>query len=143
MPFDLSLLSFCYAQGRLPAGYPWDAIETAEHKRFLEAYEAKYHDYPRAGSISGYTTVIALAAALAKAQSTDSEALARALEGLTVASPLGPSTFRAIDHQSTMGMYVGKIAMKDGKGTMRDFFYADGAKYLPGDDEVRRLRPAE
>jgi branched-chain amino acid transport system substrate-binding protein len=41
-----------------------------------------------------------------------------------------------------MGMHVGKIALRGGKGVMTDFFYADGAKYLPTDEEVRRLRPA-
>jgi hypothetical protein len=25
---------------------------------------------------------------------------------------------------------------------MTDFFYADGANYLPSDEEVRRMRPA-
>ena len=64
-----------------------------------------------------------------------------ALRGLR-SSPLGPIVFRAIDHQSTLGMDVGKIGLKDGKGIMIDFFYADGANYLPSDEEVRRMRPA-
>ena len=41
-----------------------------------------------------------------------------------------------------MGAYVGKIALKDGKGTMSDFKYVDGASVLPTDEEVRKLRPA-
>ena len=49
--------------------------------------------------------------------------------------------FRAIDHQSTLGAFVGKTALKDGKGVMVDFGYRDGEKYLPSDDEVKRLRP--
>jgi branched-chain amino acid transport system substrate-binding protein len=129
--------------GWIVTGYPWNKIATPEHQKFLAAYEAAYHDYPRAGSLSGYTTMKALAAAIAKAQSTATEKLIAALEGLRLESPLGPIIFRASDHQSTMGMYVGRIALAEGKGTMSDFFYADGAKYLPGDDEVRRLRPAE
>ncbi len=32
--------------------------------------------------------------------------------------------------------------MRDGKGVMVDWRYADGADYLPSDDEVRALRPA-
>ncbi len=40
-----------------------------------------------------------------------------------------------------MGAFVGKTAVKDGKGVMVDWYYADGAKYLPSDDEVRKLRP--
>jgi branched-chain amino acid transport system substrate-binding protein len=122
-------------------GYPWSEITTPEHKAFLAAYQKRFHDYPRAGSLSGYTTIKALAKAMEKAKSTDTDKVIAALEGLTVDSPLGPITFRKIDHQSTMGMYVGKIVLKNGKGTMADFFYANGGKYLPPDDVVRKLRP--
>jgi branched-chain amino acid transport system substrate-binding protein len=41
-----------------------------------------------------------------------------------------------------MGAYVGKIALKDGKGTMSDFKYVDGASVMPSDEEVKKLRPA-
>ena len=34
-----------------------------------------------------------------------------------------------------MGAYVGKIALKDGKGTMSDFKYVDGASVLPGGNQ--------
>ncbi len=36
-------------------GYPWYAIETREHKRFRDAYQAKFNDYPRLGSVVGYS----------------------------------------------------------------------------------------
>ena len=45
-------------------GYPWYAIDTAEHKRFRNAYQARFNDYPRLGSVVGYSAVIAAAAAL-------------------------------------------------------------------------------
>jgi len=48
-----------------------------------------------------------------------------------------------LDHQSTMGAYVGRTALKDGRGVMTGFSYADGAKFMPSDDEVRRMRPRE
>ena len=51
-------------------------------------------------------------------------------------------TWRAIDHQSTLGTYVGRTALKGGKGTMVDWRYVDGASVMPSDDFVRRLRPA-
>jgi branched-chain amino acid transport system substrate-binding protein len=129
--------------GWIVTGYPWSEIATPAHKTFVAAYEKKFKDYPRAGSLSGYTTMKALAAAIAKAGSTDSDKLIAALADLKVESPVGPIVFRAIDHQSTMGMYVGKIGLKGGKGTMVDWVYADGAKYLPSDAEVRKLRPAD
>jgi branched-chain amino acid transport system substrate-binding protein len=124
-------------------GYPWYGITTPEHKKFLDAYEKKFKDYPRLGSIVGYSTVMSAAAALKKAGSTDTEKLVAAMKGLQVETPLGKITYRAQDHQSTMGAYVGKIGLKDGKGIMTDWYYADGAKFLPSDAEVAKMRPAE
>ena len=122
-------------------GYPWYGISTPEHQKFLKAYQAKFGDYPRLGSVVGYSAVIAAAAALKKAGSTDSEKIVTALSGLTFTSPFGPVTFRPIDHQSTMGAYVGRTAVKDGKGVMVDWKYADGKDYLPTDADVRKMRP--
>ena len=124
-------------------GYPWYAIDTPEHKRFRDAYQAKYNDHPRLGSVVGYTAIIAAAAAIRKAGSTDTEKLVAAMNGLTFESPFGKLTFRALDHQSTMGAYVGRTAVKDGKGVMIDWRYADGGNYLPSDDTVKRLRSGQ
>jgi branched-chain amino acid transport system substrate-binding protein len=129
--------------GWFVTGYPWYAIDTPAHKRFRDAYQAKFNDYPRLGSVVGYSTVMAAAAAIRKARSTDPEKLVAALKGMTFDTPFGPVTFRALDHQSTMGAYVGRTAVKDGKGVMVDWRYADGRDYLPADDAVRKLRPAE
>jgi len=82
------------------------------------------------------------AAAIRKARSTDNAKLVAAMEGLSVDTPFGKISYRALDHQSTMGAYVGRIAVKDGKGVMADWRYADGAEYLPSDDWVRAHRPA-
>jgi branched-chain amino acid transport system substrate-binding protein len=123
-------------------GYPWYAIDTPEHRAFLAAYQAKFDDYPRLGSVVGYSAVKTAAAAIARAHSTDTAKLLAAMANLKVATPFGEVTFRAIDHQSTMGAFVGRLAVRDGKGVMVDFHYADGKDYLPPDDVVRRLRPA-
>ncbi|MGO4721940.1 MULTISPECIES: ABC transporter substrate-binding protein [unclassified Inquilinus] len=129
--------------GWIVTGYPWYALHTPEHDAFLKAYQAKYNDYPRLGSIVGYTTMKAAAAILAKAGSTDTDKLIAAAEGIGLDSPFGPITFRKSDHQSTLGAFVGKTAVEDGKGVMTDFQYRDGAAYLPSDAEVAKLRPAE
>ena len=128
-------------EGWIVTGYPWYAIDTPEHNAFVAAYKAKFDDYPRLGSVVGYNTFKAIAAVVAKAGSTETEALIAAAEGITVDSPTGPFTFRAQDHQSTMGAYVGRTALKDGKGVMVDWRYADGEGYLPSDEEIKRLRP--
>ena len=127
--------------GWIVTGYPWNQIKTPEHDAFLKAYQTKFNDYPRLGSIVGYASMKAVAAILAKANSTDTEKLVDAAEGLSLSTPLGGVEFRKIDHQSTLGAFVGKTAVKDGKGVMVDSVYRDGKAYLPSDDEVKKLRP--
>ncbi|MDO8298579.1 MAG: ABC transporter substrate-binding protein, partial [Lacisediminimonas sp.] len=73
---------------------------------------------------------------------TDSEKLAAAFKGLPVNTPFGPIVYRAQDHQSTLGTYVGRLGIKDGKGVMVNYKYADGASYQPTDAEVKQMRPA-
>ena len=128
--------------GWIVTGYPWNAVDTSTNKAFVGAYQGRYHDYPRVGSIVGYVTIKSLAAGIAKAGSTDTEKLVEAFSGLAVDTPFGPITYRASDHQATMGAFVGKLAVKDGHGTMVDFKYVDGASVLPSDAEAKKLRPA-
>jgi len=128
--------------GWVVTGYPWYDVTDASNKAFVDAYQSRYNDYPRIGSLVGYMTVQSIAAALEKAGSTETEALKMAFKGLELDTPVGPITYRAIDHQATMGAFVGTIAMKDGKGVMVDWTYKNGADYLPSDEEVMKLRPA-
>ena len=121
-------------------GYPWYDIKDPKHDAFLKSYQKKYNDYPRIGSIVGYNTMLTVAAALKKAGSTDTEKLVAAMKGLTLDSPSGTIHFRKIDHQSTMGAWVGRTALRNGKGVMVNWKYRDGAGYLPTDAEVRKMR---
>jgi branched-chain amino acid transport system substrate-binding protein len=121
-------------------GYPWNEIKTPAHQKFLAAYQAKYKDYPRLGSIVGYSTMYTVANAIRKAGSVDTEKLIAALKGLEMETPIGPIVYRPIDGQSTMGAYVGKLAKKNGKGVMVDWHFADGAHFLPPFEEVKAMR---
>ncbi|MBV8192074.1 MAG: ABC transporter substrate-binding protein [Alphaproteobacteria bacterium] len=123
-------------------GYPWSEIKTPEHTKFLNAYQAKYKDYPRLGSVVGYSTIMSAVAAIKKAGSLDQDKLVAAANGLEVLTPFGMVTFRPIDHQSTMGAYVGRIGVKDGKGHMKEWRFVDGKDSLPSDAEVKKMRPA-
>jgi branched-chain amino acid transport system substrate-binding protein len=129
--------------GWIVTGYPWSEISTPEHKAFVDAYQKRWTDPPRLGSIVGYLTMMSAAAGITKAGSTDTEKLITAFRGLRLDSPFGPIEYRASDQQATMGAFVGKIAIKNGAGTMVDFTYVDGASVLPSADEVKKLRPAE
>lgn len=130
-------------EGWYVTGYPWQEINTPEHTKFRTAYQRKFNDYPRLGSIVGYATVQSAAAVIKKAGTLDTEKLVAAMKGLTHSTPLGNITYRPQDNQSTMGAYVGKLSQKDGKGIMKDWYYADGAKFLPSDADVAKMRPAE
>ncbi len=129
--------------GWLVTGYPPYAVDTPAHTAFRDAYVAKWDEMPKLGSIVGYNAMKAVAAVLDKAASLETEDLLAAMEDLTFDTPVGPVTFRASDHQATMGAWVGRTALEDGRGVMVDWFYADGADYLPSDEEVKALRPAD
>ena len=127
-------------EGWWVTGYPWNEIKTPAHQKFLAAYRAKWKDYPRLGSVVGYSTMYTVANAIRKAGSVDTEKLIAALKGLEMDTPIGPIVYRAIDHQSTMGAYVGQLAKKDGQGVMVKWRFADGAHFLPSFAEVRAMR---
>lgn len=128
-------------EGWIVTGYPWDAIKEPAHQRFLAAYQAKFDEPPRMGSVVGYVALKTIAAAMEKAGSTDSEALVLALRGLKIDTPFGPIVYRAVDQQSTMGTFVGRTTVKDGVGALRDWTFRDGALYLPTAAEAKKLRP--
>lgn len=129
--------------GWLVTGYPWQSINTPEHQAFRTAYEARFKDYPRLGSVVGYATIRSLVEGIRKAGSTDTEKLIAAFRGLNVMTPFGPVVYRPEDHQSTMGAFVGRTRNEGGKGVMVNARYFDGARFLPPAAEVRRMRPAD
>ncbi|WP_038211083.1 ABC transporter substrate-binding protein [Xenophilus azovorans] len=126
--------------GWIVTGYPWYGIQGAEHQAFLSAYQKKFSDHPRYSSVQGYAAIMSLAAGIRKAGSTESEKLVEAFKGLEVDTPLGRIHYRAQDNQSTMGTFVGRIAVRDGKGVMVDYQYRDGGSFQPTDAEVRAMR---
>ena len=130
-------------KGWIVTGYPWDQISTPAHQKFVQAYEKRYNEPPRLGSVVGYTTFMAIAAAIRKADSTDTEQLIKALRGLKLDTVFGPVTFRAVDQQSTFGAFVGRLDLKGERGVMIDWRYADGKDYMPPDAAVKKRRPAE
>lgn len=126
--------------GWVVTGYPYANIDTPEHKAFLAAYQKKYSDYPRLNSVVGYASAKAIAAGIQKAGSTDTEKLIAAFKGLEFSSPFGPVVFRPQDNQSTLGIFVGRTAVKDGKGVMPSGSYVDGSKLQPSEEQIRKLR---
>jgi len=140
-PEYLDVLKDETPKGWIVTGYPWDQIDNRDHASFASNYYKKYNENPKMGSVVGYATMQSIFAAIRKAKSVDNEKLVIALRGLKFTTPFGPTEFRAIDQQSTMGAYVGKLDQRGGKGTMVQWRYADGKDYQPTDAYVKSRRP--
>jgi branched-chain amino acid transport system substrate-binding protein len=73
-----------------------------------------------------------LVEAIKKANSTDSDKVAKALLGLSVDTPVGKLTLREKDHQANRGQLYGKTA-KDAKypfSIMKPVTYVDPTKFM-------------
>lgn len=130
-------------EGWIVTGYPAAQIDDPAHREFFAAYEQRWSEPPKTGSLVGYNTMLTIKAVLERADSTDTEDLLAAMEDLEFDSPSGHVQYRASDHQSTMGAWIGRTALRDGRGVMVDWRYLSGADYLPSANEVAELRPAE
>jgi len=67
-------------------------------------------EYANSWASTGYIAMQFLVEAIRKAGSTDTDKVIKALEGLTIDSPIGKQTMRAKDHQATRGQFWGTTA---------------------------------
>jgi branched-chain amino acid transport system substrate-binding protein len=89
-------------------------------------------EYPSSWAIQGYIGMQFLAEAIRKANSTDSDKVARALLGLSVDTPAGKLTIREKDHQANRGQLYGKT-VKDPKypfPIMKPVTYVDPTPFM-------------
>jgi branched-chain amino acid transport system substrate-binding protein len=127
-------------EGWIVTGYPWEQITAPAHKAFVEAYRKRFNDVPRLGSLLGYVVGFMMRDLVAKAGATDTEALIKTLEGQRFDTLAGPVTMRAIDHQATLGAWVGETTLTGKAGTMKNWRFVDGADYVFPEAEVRAVR---
>lgn len=130
-------------EGWIVTGYPQSDVNTPEHDAFEDAYKARWGEEPMLGSIVGYNSMMTIKTLLETTPSLETEDLLATMEGLEVDSPTGRFRFRPVDHQATMGAYVGRTAVVDGEPVMVDWYYAPGEDYLPSEEEAARLRPTD
>jgi branched-chain amino acid transport system substrate-binding protein len=105
--------------------------DTPEHKSYVERLKAyTKQEYAPSWAITGYIAVQFLAEAIQKAKSTDKMKVIKALEGLTINTPIGKQTMRAKDHQATRGQVWGTTA----KVPEYPFPILRPVDYIPADD---------
>jgi len=104
-------------------------------EEFIKKYRAATNRYPSTWAINAYDGVMAWAKAAKKANSTDTEKVVDALEGLELDSLRGPGRFiRKADHQANVGSYIGVVAWDK---SFPDFAIWRDATYVPGEQVWR------
>ena len=138
MPQGLNAPEGVYGTSQYLFYYP----NTPANKAFADEFYMAYKRYPKATALIGYMTAEFIAEGFKKAGKVDKEAFIKALEGMTLDSPVGPLTIRACDHQLELPMYWG-ITKKDPE----DPFLVSGdtqvipAKdYMPTCDEILKQK---
>ncbi len=105
--------------------------DTPEHKAYVQRLKAfTKQEYPPSWAITGYISVQFLAEAIKKAKSTDTMKVVKALEGLTINTPIGKQTMRAKDHQANRGQFWGTTA----KVPEYPFPILRPVEYIPADN---------
>jgi branched-chain amino acid transport system substrate-binding protein len=87
----------------------WPNHEPAAHKAWVEKMKAALHSqYGSGWAIQGYSAILALAAGIEKADSTNADKVAKALVGLTFDTPAGKRSFNA-NHDADTGEFWGEM----------------------------------
>lgn len=108
----------------------WYDHPVPEHEAFHEALSERSGTKETAmWPVLAYTGVKFIAAAAEKAGSMEADALAEALEGLTIDTPVGSRTIDAETHQANTGQFWGPLVKKEG------FAYRvmDPVTYIPAE----------
>ncbi|SDO62399.1 substrate-binding protein [Ectopseudomonas guguanensis] len=97
---------------------PWTwrvpALEkSARGEAFVQAFKTRYQMYPSSSAASAYSIVQQWADTARRANSLDSEALIKALEGHRYSLLKGEQQWRAFDHQNLQTVYAVKVKPRD------------------------------
>jgi branched-chain amino acid transport system substrate-binding protein len=139
-PENLAVLDAGVPDGWIVTGYPPEAVDTPASRAFVQAYQARYAETPGTAAVLGYAALQSIAQGLRQAGIADRQALVSVFPRLNVDTPFGTIVYRSLDHQSTLGTYLGYIGHVDGKPRMERFAYASGTRLQPLDEQIRRLR---
>jgi len=145
--FDLDMLR---ATGKdMPEGLlgyarcPFYAVDTPAMKEFTQKYYSKYKEWPADWAIMLYDGLLVLKTVIEKTGTTDSEVLAKALDGLKWNSLRGERYIRAEDHMANVGIYVGtttKDPKYEGFLILKDVVEVPAEKAWLSVEEVKKLK---
>ncbi len=124
------------------ANYLFYYPESAANKAYVDEFTKAYKRYPKASALVGYMTAQFIAEGFKKAGKVDREALIKAVEGMTLDSPVGALTLRACDHQLELPTYFG-VTKKDAKYPFlisTENQIIPPKDYMPTCEEVLKLR---
>jgi len=111
-------------------------------KAMIDAYGRKYFRVAQGHATPGFDAVYTYKAAIEKANSFDVAAVRKAMEDLTIDSPLGKKWIRAGDHQAYFEMPFVHVTLDPGQETgWKASWHAtvDGKKYMiPVEDALKR-----
>jgi branched-chain amino acid transport system substrate-binding protein len=109
----------------------WGEGEPAEHKAYIEHLKAAMKSPNGSGwAIVGYQSIVAIAEGIKKADSTDSDKVAKAMLGMSFDTPVGRRTFNPETHETQAGEFWSEM-VKDPKApfaVMKKPEYVDPAK---------------
>lgn len=93
------------------------ALDTAENKKYVSRYIAKYHEEPNMFAEQGYVAAKVIVEALngVKGNLTDTEALLNEIRKANFEAPQGPFSFDPKTQNVIFNTYIRKVEKKDGK----------------------------
>ena len=100
--------------------YYWAFPKNAMNDWLVAEHQKRFNAPPDFFTAGGFAAASAVLAAVKAAGSTDTEALIKAMEGLSFDTPKGKMTFRKEDHQAEQEMYHFKV-----KASAKDFDLLD------------------
>jgi branched-chain amino acid transport system substrate-binding protein len=91
----------------------WPENEPTEHKAYIERLKAFTHEqYASGWAIMGYGSILAIVEGIKKANSTNSDKVAKAMVGMSFDTPIGKLTFNE-NHETEMGEFWGQMVKDD------------------------------
>jgi branched-chain amino acid transport system substrate-binding protein len=130
-PDEAQALGNDYPRGTIANSYDpvlWSGNEPPAHKTYIENLKKFTHtEYASGWSIVGYQSIYALAAGINKAGSTNSDAVAKALPGLSWPTPVGERSFSVKSHETFAPEYYGEMV----KETAYPFAVIKNPELLP------------